>query len=128
MHKLLQKRGIRSNLKSSRSSPPLHLSLDSTLRETSEWWLEVRCGSGIVNPGIALAWRLSVHFYWLPFPTRANFHFRRAASRSTRKRFQGAFILAKAKGDAAVAGESIEHLRRYIELLFYQRTRKGPTI
>jgi TetR/AcrR family transcriptional regulator, transcriptional repressor for nem operon len=31
---------------------------------------------------------------------------------------QGAFILAKAKGDAEVAAASIEHLRRYIELLF----------
>lgn len=40
---------------------------------------------------------------------------------------QGAFILAKAKGDAAVASESIDHLRRYIELLFQQRSEKGPT-
>jgi TetR/AcrR family transcriptional repressor of nem operon len=31
---------------------------------------------------------------------------------------QGAFILAKAKGGAAVAADSIDHLRRYIELLF----------
>lgn len=31
---------------------------------------------------------------------------------------QGAFILAKAKGDAAVARDSADHLRRYIELLF----------
>ncbi len=31
---------------------------------------------------------------------------------------QGAFILAKARGDARVAVESIEHLQRYIELLF----------
>jgi TetR/AcrR family transcriptional repressor of nem operon len=31
---------------------------------------------------------------------------------------QGAFILAKAKGDAAFAGESIDHLRRYVGLLF----------
>ena len=31
---------------------------------------------------------------------------------------QGAFILAKAKGGAAVAAASIDHLRRYIELLF----------
>ncbi len=31
---------------------------------------------------------------------------------------QGAFILAKAKGNAAVAAASIDHLRRYIELLF----------
>src|SRR5262245_9003912 len=28
-------------------APPwIQLSLDSTLRETSEWWLEVRCGCG----------------------------------------------------------------------------------
>ncbi|HJW40785.1 MAG TPA: TetR/AcrR family transcriptional regulator [Rhizomicrobium sp.] len=31
---------------------------------------------------------------------------------------QGAFILAKAKGSAAAAEASIDHLRRYIELLF----------
>jgi TetR/AcrR family transcriptional repressor of nem operon len=31
---------------------------------------------------------------------------------------QGAFILAKASSDAAIAGESIDHLRRYVELLF----------
>ena len=31
---------------------------------------------------------------------------------------QGAFILAKARGNAVVAETSIEHLRRYIELLF----------
>jgi TetR/AcrR family transcriptional regulator, transcriptional repressor for nem operon len=31
---------------------------------------------------------------------------------------QGAFILAKAKGGADVAAESLGHLRRYIELLF----------
>jgi TetR/AcrR family transcriptional repressor of nem operon len=31
---------------------------------------------------------------------------------------QGAFILAKAAGSAAVAEESIDHLRRYLTLLF----------
>ena len=31
---------------------------------------------------------------------------------------QGAFILAKARGGAEVAADSIDHLRRYIELLF----------
>lgn len=31
---------------------------------------------------------------------------------------QGAFILAKAKGGAAIAAASIDHLRRYIQLLF----------
>ena len=38
---------------------------------------------------------------------------------------QGAFILAKAKGDAAVVVASIDHLRRYIELLF-RRPKKKP--
>jgi TetR/AcrR family transcriptional repressor of nem operon len=38
---------------------------------------------------------------------------------------QGAFILAKAKGSTAVAAESIDHLRRYVELLFQPRKRKG---
>lgn len=40
---------------------------------------------------------------------------------------QGAFILAKAKGGAAVASESIDHLRRYIQLLFQHPARKGRT-
>ncbi|MCB1183960.1 TetR/AcrR family transcriptional regulator [bacterium] len=31
---------------------------------------------------------------------------------------QGAFVLAKAAGDRAVARDSVDHLRRYIELLF----------
>ena len=31
---------------------------------------------------------------------------------------QGAFILAKAKGGAEVAADSVDHLKRYIELLF----------
>ena len=39
---------------------------------------------------------------------------------------QGAFILAKGKGDAAIAAQSIEHLRRYVELLF-QDARKSKT-
>jgi TetR/AcrR family transcriptional repressor of nem operon len=33
---------------------------------------------------------------------------------------QGAFILAKARADARIAVESIEHLERYVELLFNQ--------
>jgi TetR/AcrR family transcriptional regulator, transcriptional repressor for nem operon len=39
---------------------------------------------------------------------------------------QGAFILAKAKGNAGVAETSIDHLRRYVELLF-RRPRKRPS-
>ena len=38
---------------------------------------------------------------------------------------QGAFILAKAKGGAAIAADSIDHLRRYVELLFKYSKRKG---
>lgn len=38
---------------------------------------------------------------------------------------QGAFILAKAQGGAPIAAASIDHLRRYIELLFKPVTRKS---
>ena len=38
---------------------------------------------------------------------------------------QGAFILAKAQNDAAVAETSIDHLRRYIELLFRRPKQKA---
>lgn len=38
---------------------------------------------------------------------------------------QGAFILAKAKGGAPIAAASIDHLRRYIELLFNPVKRKS---
>jgi TetR/AcrR family transcriptional repressor of nem operon len=31
---------------------------------------------------------------------------------------QGAFVLAKSKGGSAVAADSVDHLRRYLELLF----------
>jgi TetR/AcrR family transcriptional repressor of nem operon len=38
---------------------------------------------------------------------------------------QGAFILAKATGDRAIARESVDHLKRYLELLFSQTSAKG---
>jgi TetR/AcrR family transcriptional repressor of nem operon len=31
---------------------------------------------------------------------------------------QGAFILAKAKGGVEIAADSIDHLHRYVEMLF----------
>jgi TetR/AcrR family transcriptional regulator, transcriptional repressor for nem operon len=37
---------------------------------------------------------------------------------------QGAFILAKAKGGAQVAAQSVDHLHRYIELLFNRAHQK----
>ena len=39
-------------------------------------------------------------------------------ARHTQAVLQGAFILAKATGDRAVAKESVDHLKRYIALLF----------
>jgi TetR/AcrR family transcriptional repressor of nem operon len=38
----------------------------------------------------------------------------------TQATIQGAFVLAKAKYSSEVAAACIEHLRRYIELLFHQ--------
>jgi TetR/AcrR family transcriptional repressor of nem operon len=40
---------------------------------------------------------------------------------------QGAFILAKAKNGPEVAGECLDHLRRYLELLFNQPREKERT-
>lgn len=40
---------------------------------------------------------------------------------------QGAFILAKAKGGPAVAAESIDHLIRYLNLLFSPAMNERPT-
>jgi TetR/AcrR family transcriptional repressor of nem operon len=39
---------------------------------------------------------------------------------------QGAFILAKAKGGADVAVQSLDHLRRYLELLFVAGKSRAP--
>ena len=54
---------------------------------------------------------------------------RRRASRShTQAVLQGAFILAKARGGAAVAAkQSDDHLRRYVELLFKQELHQEDT-
>ena len=42
----------------------------------------------------------------------------RSLALHTQAVLQGAFILSKAKGGAAVAADSIDHLTRYLELLF----------
>jgi TetR/AcrR family transcriptional repressor of nem operon len=41
---------------------------------------------------------------------------------------QDSFILAKAKGGAEIAADSIEHLRRYIEMLFGVATGQTATL
>jgi TetR/AcrR family transcriptional regulator, transcriptional repressor for nem operon len=43
----------------------------------------------------------------------------------TQAAIQGAFILAKAKGGPAVAADCVDHLRRYLELLFAQPKPQG---
>jgi len=44
----------------------------------------------------------------------------------TQSVIQGAFILAKAKGSAAVAAESLDHLRLYLALLFAEPAKRRP--
>nr|WP_306263841.1 TetR/AcrR family transcriptional regulator [Pararhizobium sp. IMCC3301] len=46
-------------------------------------------------------------------------------ARHTQAVLQGAFILAKATGDRKVARESVDHLKRYIELLFAELPNGG---
>lgn len=45
-------------------------------------------------------------------------------ARHTQAVLQGAFILAKATGDAKLARDSVDHLRRYVELIFSTRKEK----
>lgn len=47
-------------------------------------------------------------------------------ARHTQAVLQGAFILAKAAGDRTVALESVDHLKRYIELLLRRLPREEP--
>ena len=49
----------------------------------------------------------------------------RSVALHTQAVLQGAFILAKAKGGPEVAAASVDHLRRYIELLFKAATHRN---
>jgi len=49
----------------------------------------------------------------------------RSLALHTQAVIQGSFILAKAQGSAAVAAESLDHLRRYIRLLFTDRAQSA---
>jgi TetR/AcrR family transcriptional repressor of nem operon len=49
----------------------------------------------------------------------------RSLALHTQAVLQGAFILAKAKGSADIAAASVDHLRRYVELLFRPAMHKG---
>lgn len=48
----------------------------------------------------------------------------RSLALHTQAVLQGAFVLAKAKGSAGIAAASVDHLRRYVELLFQPATSK----
>ena len=48
----------------------------------------------------------------------------RSLALHTQAVLQGAFILAKATGGPEIAAQSIDHLRRYVEMLFSRRTRQ----
>jgi TetR/AcrR family transcriptional repressor of nem operon len=50
----------------------------------------------------------------------------RSLALHTQAVLQGAFILAKASGDASIAADSVDHLRRYVELLFQAKTKPTP--
>lgn len=47
-------------------------------------------------------------------------------ARHTQAVLQGAFVLAKATGNREIARESVDHLRRYIELLFEKAITREP--
>jgi TetR/AcrR family transcriptional repressor of nem operon len=59
--------------------------------------------------------RYSVEGDWTP----------RSLALYTQVVIQGSFILAKATGGAQVAAESMDHLRRYIEMLFGRSSNRG---
>ncbi|HEX3663633.1 MAG TPA: TetR/AcrR family transcriptional regulator [Acidobacteriaceae bacterium] len=69
-----------------------------------------------LEPDIAAAIKkYSVQGNWTP----------RSLALYTQAAIQGAFILAKARGGPAVAETMIDHLRRYVELLFHRSEPKN---
>jgi TetR/AcrR family transcriptional repressor of nem operon len=73
------------------------------------------CGASILGHAATLEADLGAAIERHPpaFPTDAA-----SLARHTQAVLQGAFILAKASNDPSTAVESIEHLRRYLRLLF----------
>ncbi len=71
--------------------------------------LEADIGAAMTNRGIQANW------------TPASL------ARHAQAVLQGAFILAKASGDPDLARESVDHLRRYVELLFQTKPFHGES-
>ena len=64
--------------------------------------------------------------FWVEYEySQANCGCRRSCTQAV---LQRAFIPAKAKGGAEIAAASIDHLHRYIELLFESAKRRGKEI
>ncbi|HEX4311449.1 MAG TPA: TetR/AcrR family transcriptional regulator [Acidobacteriaceae bacterium] len=85
--------------------PPLRAACEQSISKHAE----------TLEPDIAEAMRLyGVEGDWTP----------RSLALYTQAVIQGSFILAKATGSAQVAAESIDHLRRYIEMLFGHSNRE----
>ena len=84
------------------SSPAIAAACDAAISLHAER-LEADIAAAMAEHGIAADWTaasLALH---------------------TQAVLQGAFILAKAKGGPAIAADSIDHLQRYIRLLFGRR-------
>ncbi|MGC2638395.1 MAG: TetR family transcriptional regulator [Acidobacteriaceae bacterium] len=75
----------------------------------------IRGHAATLEPDIVAA----IEKYGVSFPCTAQ-----SLALHTQAVIQGSFILAKANGGAEVAAESLDHLRRYLELLF-GRTPQG---
>lgn len=73
------------------------------------------CAASIFNHAATLA--LDIEAAMLAHGIEAEWS-AESLARHTQAVLQGAFILAKATGDAQTAVESVDHLKRYIELLF----------
>lgn len=81
------------------TSPAIREACDASISSHAEK-LEADIAAAMAERGLTVAWSA------------------RSLALHTQAVLQGAFILAKAKGGPAVAVESVDHLRRYITMLF----------
>jgi TetR/AcrR family transcriptional repressor of nem operon len=85
--------------------------------------LQAACGSSICGHAMTLEADIEAALRQYAVAEKVTAE---SLTRHTQCVIQGAFILAKATGSAAVATESIDHLRRYFTLLFRApRTRRS---
>lgn len=84
------------------TSPDIRVACDRSISEHAEK-VEADISEAMAKYGIEAEWTAS------------------SLALHTQAVLQGAFILAKAKGGPAIAAESIDHLRRYVEFLFGRR-------